>query len=281
MYTADCVPDLLCCLLQPPVELRNLHETRRHRIQWGHWLYGLCCDDNRIYCVEQKGSPYWLTVYDISESEDGSLSLIDKVELGVVSVSCRPRVDSSHRVYVPCGRSGIRVFRCQDGRLLPARDPLICVGNAVNVCVNTADTVFVCDTDTWSVCLVNVSTDTVIWWPERPEQLRGYLYHVSVLGQTILVCYDNTLVTYRSDSPTPGRVLQTPGGLGGVISITTDSHSSNFLVTDEHAVYALSDNFIWHRIYTADRLLQDCAVVQSQIWLGYYDDGDIAVLTSR
>ncbi len=195
--------------------------------------------------------------------------------------SCRPRVDSSHRVYVPSGRSGVKIFHYQDGRLLPARDPLKCVGDPWSICVNTADTVFVCDWGTLSVCLVNVSSDTVIRRLERPAQIQDLPRHISVLGHTVLVCYgDNTLVTYHSDSPTPGRVLQTPEGLDEVRSITTDSHSSSFLVTDKYAVYALSDKLIWHRIYTDDRWLQDCAVVQSKLWLGY-EDGDIAVLTSR
>ena len=199
----------------------------------------------------------------------------------MVPLCCRPCVDSSHRVYVPCGESGVRIFRCLDGRLLPARDPLRCVRDACSICVNTADTVFVCDRDTESVCLVNVSTDTVIRRLEKPAQEQNSPYHISVLWQTVLVCYDyTTLVIYRTDSPTPGRVLQTPEGLGRVISITTDCQSSSFLVTDQHSVYVLSDKLIWHRIYTGDRLSHDCAVVQSQLWLGY-NDGDISVLTSR
>ncbi len=260
-----------------------MYKTRLHRIQWGDWLYGLCCADNRMYCVEHlEDRTDWLTVYDMSDSEDGSLSLIDKVEVGNVPLLCRPRVDSSHRVYVPCGESGVRVFRCQDGRLLPAIDPLKCMGNAECICANTADTVFVGDRHTKSVCLVSVSTDTVIRQLETKQGIPYHAYHVSVLGQTVLVCYgDNALVTYHSDSPTPGRVLQTPKGLGKVESITADSHSSSFLVTDWHSVYALSDKLIWHRIYIDVRVLQDCAVVQSQLWLGDYFHGDIAVLTSR
>ncbi len=218
-------------------------------------------------------------MYDMSDSEDGSLSLIDKVKVGIVPWYCRPLVDSSHRVYVPRGESGVRVFRCQDGRLLSARDPLKCVRDARSVCVYTADIVFVGDWGTRSVCLVNVSTDTVIRRLERP--VRDDPCQMFVLGQTVLVCYgDNTLVTYRSDSWTPGRVLQTPEGLDEVTSITADSHSSSFLVTGRHGVYVLNDNLIWHRIYTEVLELMGCAVVQSQLWLGYRE-GDIAALTSR
>ena len=118
---------------------------------------------------------------------------------------------------------------------------------------------FVGDWHTESVCLVNVSTDTVIRKLEGPAEAVDYPStdpviglvkkrlpcDISLLGQTVLVCYGhNTLVTYRSDSPTSGRVLQTPEGLQRVRSITTDSYSSSFLVTDHHAVYVLSDNLI-------------------------------------
>ncbi len=242
-------------------------------------MWGFCCDDDKVYCVERRVEDHttWLTLYDISSNEDGSLTLLDKVEVWSIRY---PRVDSSHRVYVPCGRYGLKVFRCEDGRLLPARDPLMCVENVARVCVNTGDTVFVCDWDTWSVFLVNVSSDTVIRRLERPAQVSGYPNHVSVLGQTILVCYGITLVTYRSDSPTPGQVLQSPVGLGEVTSITTDSNASIFLVTGICSVFVLDDKLIWHRIFTGKYYICDGSMVQSQLWLGY-EGNYIDVLTSQ
>ncbi len=231
--------------------------------------------------MEWGSTNYWLALYDISSPEDGSLTLLDKVEMRKDLYFGHPRVDYSHRVYVPCASFGVRIFRCEDCRLLPARDPLMCVGNAVSVCVNTADTVFVGDWDTPSVCLVNVSSDTVIRRLERPVQVLGLPYYVSVLGQTVLVCYyDATLVTYRTDIPTPGQVLQTPEGLERVTSITTDAHSSIFIVTGYRSVFVLDDKLIWHRIYTGEDYICDGSMVQSQLWLGY-DGGEIAVLTSQ
>ncbi len=237
----------------------------------------------------------WLRVYDISGADDSCFNLLDKAEVNHVLWYGRPRVDSSHRVYVPCETSGVRVFHCQEGRLLPARDPLRCVRNACSICVHTADTVFVCDR--FTVHLVNVSTDTVIRQLETPAQVLGDPpHHVSVLGQTVLVCYGiNTLVIYRSDSPIPGRVLQTPEGLSFVSSIITDSHSSSFLVTDSQSVFVLDFNLFWHRIvYKGAGIkgllledehrraaIADCAVVQSQLWLGYGIIGIIDVLTSQ
>ncbi len=271
-------------LLQLPAQFQGLRMTRRHRIQWGDRLWGFCSDGNRLYCVEKRrnGNTFWLTVYGIGTVEGGGLSLMDKEEVGDVSWVCLPRIDSSHRVYVPCGRFGVRIFRYQDCILLPAREPLRCVDNAMSICVNTADTVLVADATTESVCLVNVPTDTVIRRLGRPAQVQGYPNYVSVRGQTVLVCYDeNTLVTYRSDRLTLGQVLQPPEGLGTVSSITTDSHSSSFLITDyTGSVFVLDDKLLWHRIYTGGSGLHDCAVVQSQVWVGC-DDRDIHVLTSH
>ncbi len=285
MNVVDFMPDLLYTLCyQLPLEFQNLGETRRHRIQWGDWLLGLCCDDDLLYCTERcvGDNTYWLAVYNMSKADDGSLELLDKVNVGDVDLHCRPRVDSGHRVYVPCGRSGVRIFHCQDGRLLPARDPVKCVKNAISTCVNTADTLLVGDWDTSHVYLVNVSTESEIRRLQRPAQVQGHPYQVSVFEQRVLVCYGNkTLVTYRSDSLTPARVLQTPEGLGKVSSITSDSHSSNFLVTGYSSVYVLDNKLLWHRIYTGSSILQDCAVVQSQLWLGDYFRGGIAVLKSQ
>ncbi len=272
------------CLLQPPLEYRDVTLIGRHSIQRDVWLRGFCGDENRIYCVEETQADFtsWLAVYDRGTAQDGSLSLLDKVKIGDGSWVGPPRSDSSHLVYVPCGRSGIRIFRCQDGRLLPARDSLRCVGNARSTDVSTADTVFVGDWDTASICLVKVSSDTVIRRLERPSRVWLYPRHVSVLGQTVLVCYGDNLLVYRSDSPTPGQLLQTPEGLRRVSSITTDSQSSSFLITDwiSGSLYVLDDKLLWHRIYTGDPGLMGCAVVRSQLWLGY-ENGDIAVLTSR
>ncbi len=272
------------------MQFRTLRVTGQQKIQSDCWLEGFCCDDSKIYCLERPAnmSVLYLREYDVS-----SFSLLDQAGVPYSPFDGHPRVDNSHRVYVPSDRSGLLVFRCQSGRLLPARDPLRCVRDACSICVNTGDTLFVCGSGT--VCLVSVSRDTVIRQLRRPAQVWGDPRHVSVLGQTVLVCYGiNTLVIYRSDSPTPGRVLQTPGGLEFVNSIITDSHSSSFLVTDSQSVFVLDVNLFWHRIVYKGAgirgllledehrraVTEDCAVVQSQLWLGYGVVGIIDVLTS-
>ncbi len=271
---------------QPPVEFQKLLATEEHETLRGYALYGFCYDDSKLYCVEwlEVEATSWLTVYDISGASDRSLILRDRVEVEGVDAFCRPRVDSSHRVYVPCRYSGVRIFQCERGRLLPARDPLKCVERAESLAVNTVDSLYVGGNN--SICLVSVSTDTVIRRLHKPEQVGDVApWNVSVLGETVLVCYgDNTLVMYRSDSATLGQVLQTPKGLVDVSSINTDGHSS-FLVTDYdyNSVFVLDRaGNLRHRIQgDPDRgTLRDCAVVRSQLWLGYYLSG-IVVMSSE
>lgn len=240
------------------------HSTRRYGK-----LTGLCYDDNKLYCLGWQGnSPHWLAVYETDATEDGSLRLLGSAWVGDVPTDCRPRVDSFHRVYVPCHTAGVRVFHYQNGSLLPAREPLRCVWTAISIAVNTLDTVYVCNWEPISVCVVSVSADTVIRQLERPAQVPAPR-HIAVLGETALVCYgDNTLVLYDSNSLTSDQVLRTPEGLEEVTSVTTDSFSSSFLVTDRRAVFVLDDKGLWHRIYTGDYGLVDCVVAQSQLWLG-------------
>ncbi len=294
-------------LFQPSAQFRNLSETRRHKLdqmttiagESRRHVAGLCYDDNKLYCVEYRGTDvreldWWLTVYDIRESEDGILNLLDSVNLmrgdDAYGSLPGPCVDSLHRVYVPCGRPGVKVFHYQDGRLLPAREPLRCVKIVKTVCTNTSDTVFVYDQDTRSIYLVSVSTDTVIRQLQGPADIRGDPQNMSVLGQTLIVQYIyyefprslDTLVTYHSDRLTPTQVLQTPEGLPRVESITTDRHSSSMLVVAGHFVFAVDDKFLWHRIYRHANALKGCAVVQSQLWLvERYGTDEIVVLSSQ
>ena len=281
------------CLFQPSAQFRNLGETRRHKIQLGKHLEGLCYDDNKIYCVEYRRTKRveWLTVYGIRESECGIFSLLDDVKLDTRKnkyfIRPRPCVDSLHRVYVACGTPGVMIFHYQDGSLLPARKPLRCVKRVSTVCPNTSDTVFAYDEDTQSIYLVSVSTDTVIRQLQEPADEWGYPRNMSLLGQTLIVQYHDfdrrldTLVTYHSDRLTPTQVLQTPEGLPAVRCITTDRHSSSIIVVAGHFVFAVDDKFLWHRIYRHANTLRDCAVVQSQLWLVDYESDDIIVLSSQ
>ncbi len=259
-------------------------------------VLGICCDDNKVYCVVGRHSyqtntdnfddgghiRYSLRVY---REEDDGLKLLDRTELEVedLFISCCPRVDNLHRVYVPCS-PGVRIFRCRFAHLQEDRDPLKCVPRAVSVAVNTVDTLFVCDKGTKSVCLVSVSADRVIRRLETPAQLGRYTpEQVAVLGATVLVCYSvNTLVIYRTDSPSPGQRLTIADGPIEVSSITTDGHSS-FLVMDWRVrkVFVLdNEGKLRCRIPVLAGWLQDCAVSQSQLWVGCRG-GSIDVMSSQ
>ncbi len=152
------------------MEFGNL--TGKHRVLQdgdGYWLYGLCCDDNKLYCVEWRVEDgvyaHWLALYSINEAVYGSTTpfmLLSRVKISSATMDCCPRADRTHRVYVPRCEAGVLIFRSEGGRLLPARDPLTCVQDARNVAVYTADRLYVCDWASKSVCLVNVATDTEI-----------------------------------------------------------------------------------------------------------------------
>ncbi len=291
--------------LQPPVEFWKLKQHQRYQVQrpkklpitWAFdqdidFLWGFCYDENKIYCVEGWDEDgvcsyrYCLSMYE-SNGQGGTLSLLDSILLG--ERCFRPRADrQSHKVYIPCGKNGVKIFRCVESRLMTV-GTLGCVRRAVDVAVMSVDSICVCDWEHYRVCIVNVRTDTVIRRLYRPAPAIRRPYYVSALGKTILVCYHDyggrdTMVTYRSDSQTFDRLLRIPDGLHFVSSITTDGHSS-FLVTDwdSDSVFVLDKSgTLRHRIQpcTDSRRLLDCAVVQSQLWL-WDGTGNIVVMASQ
>ncbi len=265
----------------------DLGETERFEIRKGDNLWGLCYDGNQLFCLEEDISRTWLTVYGRNVwSNTPTLLCMCSAELGAVGY---PRADSNtHTVYVPSGQPArIRVYRWQDSKLFKLKT-LKCVRSSASVAVRSIDHVFVCDLVSRRVCLVHVSTDTVIRWLQRPDQAGSDPpQHVASLYDTVLVCYGRkTLVTYHGDSSNPDQVyevLQIPQEMGEVTSMTTDGHSS-FLVTDEwsDSVFVLDEQgHFYHRIPTdGGEYLRDCVVVNSELWLAYYNPGQIAVLTS-
>ncbi len=198
---------------------------------------------------------------------------------------CCPRLDGqTQRVYVPCLEDGVRIFRYVNNELV-AVGTLRCMEEAVFLAVHSTDVLVVTGEffQFRDICLVNVSTDTVIRALVRPiEAWFNSPHHVSVLGNTVLACDgDNTLVTTPCDNSSTGQVVPTPDGLNKVHCIHTDYHSS-FLVMDwaSHAVFVLDmAGKLRRRIPTYIGDLQDCAVVQSQPWLGSLRH--IAVMTTE
>ncbi len=238
-------------------------------------ILGICCDDNKLYCVEKRDNDsrnMQLSVHDISTFDHYVFRLLGKVQLECKSnvEVCHPRADRhSRRIYVPCVEDGVKMFRFEDKSLMTL-GTLKCVKTASSIAVNSADTVFISDKHyiTPAIYLVNVRTDTVIMMLEK-SQLHPADY-LAVTGKTVLAWHGlHKLMTYARDGSTPGQVLQTPEGLRSVTSITTDGQS-NFLVTDavSRSVFVLDDNTrIWHKIHTDNKILIDCDVHKSSVWL--------------
>ncbi len=273
---------LICCfyVCQLPVEFPKLRKTKTYGLQWGDRLHGLCIDDDKLYCVEERREEsrgrYSLCVYDIGPTT-GTPRILDSLDLA--GVPQEPRVcRDTHLVYVPCWGRGVSIVRCDDHHLVTVKT-LRCIKKVESVAVSSEDTLFACN-DAKSVYAVNVTTDSVIREIVTPEHVGGGPRHVVVLGDTLLVGYGrNTLVMFRNDGTTNGQVVPTPKGLGSVRSLTTDGHTS-FLVTGWDSVFVLDDRLLCHRIQHSMGL-RDCAVIQSQLWLGYWNTGTITVMTSN
>ncbi len=250
------------------------------------FLWGLCYHDNKLYCVESHSQEdkYTLCMYKIGAR---ALELLDLTEITAAGTDfhhCCPRVDGvTHSVYVPCGSNGVWVYRCEDNHLKTARVPLMCVEVAQSVAVHSPTTLLVCNAKNDSVCLVNVTTDSVIMKFQKPKDLGGIITSVAVVGDSILVCYDRkTLVMHHIEEAIPARVLQTPGVLNSVYGITTDGHS-RFLVTEGCSwVHVLdSKGNFRHRLYVGHLvLLSDSTLVESELWVGCYCSG-ISVLAAK
>ncbi len=159
--------------LQPPVEFHNLKLTRVHQVYQSKCdlsLLGICFDESKLYCVEQrtelvKGKFKFiprLAVYDTSSARDGSLTRMDKVDVVLDTYwGCQPTADNTHQIFVPCNTAGIvAIFRCEGGRLQPARDPLTCVEIPGSLAVGATGALYVCGDTSQTVCLVYVCTDT-------------------------------------------------------------------------------------------------------------------------
>ncbi len=220
--------------------------------------------------------------------ENVGLSLLDEVELRKDFGSSyvlwgQPRVDRLSRyIYVPCGKAGIQVFSCEDDGLTRVLT-LKCVPCPTNVAVVSIDRLVVYDRASGCICLVNLATGSVITSLHRPAQVKhGAAVYLSVLGETGLVCYgENTLVTFkcRGDNLIPGEVLQPRQERWTVTSITTDGHSS-FVITDWFgSMLFLNDKLLSHKIDPSIFRSKDCAVVQSELWVGDRS-GVITVLKS-
>ncbi len=183
------------------------------RTQSGVRLLGMCCDEDKLYCVVWMGtSGASLTVYNINIEASG-IKLLDMVSVeGVPLASCRPRADNQlHRVYVPAHDNGVKVFKCEDNLLVSARDPLRCLRCPIAIAVHSTDVILVCDADKKSVWLVDVLNDTLIRALETPSEVAGASPHdVVTLGNSVFVTFNQGNFTFSfvlfSDVSSRGRI---------------------------------------------------------------------------
>ncbi len=292
-------PDVLCFLyLQPAVDYRGLVVTGRRRVTQAGYesrVDGLCYREDCLYVLkvrEESASVinYNLIVYSV-ESDSGHIARLDTLTVQEDTGwtwHMHPRMDHhSHRVFIPCFEKGVIVARLDGDRLVIERS-LTCVKDPITVDVMTPDTVYVGDRDSNRVHVVDIRDDRITATLDKPDTVhqRDSPIMLAVLGDSVMVYYyfiENTLVVYRHGSPTPVKVIPPPGGLKGVTAINTDFHS-NYMVTyggDPKSVIIIDSNGVLrHTINIPFTDIQDCAVVNRQLWVLCHN-GDIAIMASQ
>ncbi len=243
---------------------------------------GMCHYSGRLYTVEGRDGvgSYRLAAYSVTNQD--TVTLLDTLDLGEGVGD--PRVDHhSGRVYIACGPSGVCVVRYDGSKLVPVTT-LRCVGTADSLAIVSTNTLYVIDWDKMTVSLIDDTQDRVTTRLQLPQELTDTPPdNISVLGDTVLVGFDETLVLYRHGVPTPGKVMPRPQGLKYVTALSTDHHSS-FLVSSgrSHTVSVLdvSGNLTHTIPIPGDRQPRDCTVVGEQLWVGC-DNGDIIVMSSQ
>ena len=267
------------CLFQPPVDYGSLNVTREHRTQDGYFVHWICYFSARLYTREEEPEEGCrLAVYSVSEQD--SITLLDTLELEVDEYQfiCPSFDRQSGRVYIPCGRHGIRVVRYDGSKLVPVTT-LRCMEYATGLAVVSADTLYICDG--YTVCLVDVTQDRVTDKLQAPEKYGvGYSpCQIALLGDTLLVMYSFDSFFYLAISrhcvPMPGKMLRRQPKLSGDwYTVLTTDHHSNFLLPnqgsdDSNVVYVFDINGnLTHTIpIPEDKDPTSCTVVRGQLWI--------------
>ena len=242
----------------------------------------MCYYSGRLYTVEKRKEDRIyrrrLAVYSVTDQD--TVTLLDTLELEGDARS--PRVDhQSGRIYIPCRYNGVCVVRYDGSKLVPATT-LRCQGIADSLAVVSTDTLYVRNSNT--VCLVDVIQDRVTARLQPPREVGDkWSSNMAVLGDTVLVAYDDTLVIYRHGIPTADKLIPRPQGLRTVNALPTDHHSS-FLVCDQdsRSVYVLdvTGNHTHTIPIPGDMKVHDCTVVEGQLWVGG-NTRDIIVMSSQ
>ena len=241
------------------------------------------CFFNGLLYIVGGGNVYTVSVY--KKDHFVQLAFNEQDPAIMTNGPGEPRVDqTTAHLYIPCGVCGVYVHRYKDCRLVTLKQ-LKCVENAVSLAIVSSDTLYVCDYHSKTICLVDVTKDSVTERLQPPPEVSGWQpEHVAILGDTVLVSYTGLkLVIYRHGVRTPGRLLPRPQGLQSVYGLTTDYRSS-FLVTDtiSHTVCVLdiTGNLTYTIPIPGDRWPWNCTVVGRQLWVGCAD-GSIKILSPK
>ncbi len=274
----------------------NRIRSREHDVSLGgDHVTGFCFDGNKLYCaVRQSGLRVdeldyrsGLYMYEVM-NKNAEIRLLDSFisRAGFPHRLCVNR--RTHQVYVQSCYDLIEVYQCTENyNCLVKVKTLTCVAGACGVAVNGKDSVFIGDSVTGLVCLVDVTKDRVIKKLQKPVDLRSAPPRcISAMDGQVLVAYGrNDLMMYYSDL-TPARVLHTPHGLETVSSITSyacpNQRRRFFLVTSGGCSLFVLDyrGKLYHTIQTGSPGPVDCAVFQSELWLGHRNGFTVMVRSS-
>ncbi len=278
---------------QEPINLCGLKETRRHRIPSGNVLEGLCHSDEKMFTVEWKSGTIYprLCMYLVQKNNMkllGKMELLGKGEwLSGKICSLKPCIERhSQRIFVACVDGGVIVARF-DGRKLIQEKVLRGVKSAVNMVVISPDTICVVHNDgsKYHANYVNIESGKIITSlampkPEAFQTQTSAGERLAVYGDSVIIFIpEDQILVYREDGRTTR--LPWPEGLSKVSSIRTDKHG-HILVTDpaNNIVFVLDSSGRVHarvEIQT-DGEIQDCAVIDGQLWVGCYN-GEIIIMS--
>ncbi len=271
------------CLIQlhVKVEYKWLKNMKEHKLQWGDHVHGMCSYGNILFTVETQEKKdkfiHSLCAYDIRERTP-SLKCHTKLE---VKLPCRPRVDGrTRRVYVPCRRDGLLVFRYNkiDNRFDEEED----VGNIYkdtrmwDVAINSSGMLYGSNWEKRCVDEFSLTEgeqgETLFKSPQSEDGVFRNMF-LAVLGDRILLSHgDNELVLCKKN-PSTGKMQHTQitvPGLKAVSGITTDG-TSHFLLSDSTSmrVFVLDvEGELRFTIVTDCADMNDCAVVGTELWVG-------------
>ena len=137
-----------------------------------------------------------------------------------------------------------------------------------------------------------MTDDTVTARLNKPEEQRDKPLRTAVLGDSVLVCYGDNLVVYKTGVSSQGTMVRYPYGLNSVWGMSSDG-VSRFLICDLERNYVFTLDFSGNVCDTImimmmficsdimpdnDNRALDCAVVDGKLWVGCLN-GNVILLS--